>query len=91
MNSDTIIYLGREAMFTVLLASAPILGGSLIIGILISVFQASTQIQEQTLTFVPKIIAVMVIIVLFGSWMGSVVLSFTSGLLVNLPQFINIK
>lgn len=91
MNSDTVVYLGREALFTVILASAPILGGSLVIGILISIFQASTQIQEQTLTFVPKIIAVLVIIVLFGSWMGNVVLSFTSNLLVNLHQFISFK
>lgn len=91
MNSDTVVYLGREALFTVILASAPILGGSLVIGILISVFQASTQIQEQTLAFVPKIIAVLVIIVLFGSWMGNVVLTFSSNLLVNLHQFINLK
>jgi len=91
LNSDTVVYLGREALFTVILASAPILGGSLVIGILISVFQASTQIQEQTLAFVPKIIAVLVIIVLFGSWMGNVVLTFSSNLLVNLHQFINLK
>lgn len=91
MNSDTVVYLGREALFTVILASAPILGGSLVIGVLISIFQASTQIQEQTLTFVPKIVAVLVIVVLFGSWMGNVVLSFTSNLLVNLHQFISLK
>ncbi|MFZ5640282.1 MAG: flagellar biosynthesis protein FliQ [Bacillota bacterium] len=91
MNSDTVLYLGREALFTVILASAPILGASLLVGVLISIFQASTQIQEQTLTFVPKIVAVLVIIVLFGSWMGNVVLSFTSGLMVNLHQFISLK
>lgn len=91
MNSDTVVYLGREALFTVILASAPILGGSLVIGILISIFQASTQIQEQTLTFVPKIVAVLVIVVIFGSWMGNIVLSFTSNLMVNLPQFISFK
>ncbi len=91
MNSDTVMFLGREALFTVIMASAPILVGSLVIGILISVFQASTQIQEQTLTFVPKIIAVLIIVGIFGSWMGSIVLSFTSNLLVNLPQFINMK
>jgi flagellar biosynthetic protein FliQ len=91
LNSDTVLYLGREALFTVILASAPILGASLLVGVLISIFQASTQIQEQTLTFVPKIVVVLVVIVLFGSWMGSVVLSFTSGLMVNLHQFISLK
>lgn len=88
MNADTVLYLGREAMFTVLLVSAPILGSSLLIGVLISIFQATTHIQEQTLTFVPKIVGVLVVIVLFGSWMINIMLSYMSNLFINVNQFI---
>jgi len=88
MNIDTIMYLGREALFTTLLVSAPILGTSLLIGVLVSFFQATTHIQEQTLTFVPKIIGVFAVVVLFGSWMVNVMLSFISNLFLNMNSFI---
>ncbi len=88
MSSDTIIYLGREAIVTVLLVASPILGSSLLIGIIISFFQATTHLQEQTLTFVPKIIGVLAVIVLFGSWMINVMLSYMSNIFVNLHSFI---
>lgn len=88
MNSDTIVYLAREALFTVLLVSSPILISSLVIGILISFFQAVTHLQEQTLTFVPKIIGVLMVIVLFGSWMINVMLSYMSGLFIHMNQYI---
>lgn len=88
MNADTVLYLGREAMFTVLLVSAPILGSTLLIGVLISIFQATTHIQEQTLTFVPKIIGVLAVLVLFGSWMINIMLSYMSNLFINVNQFV---
>lgn len=88
MNGDTVLYLGQEALFTVLLVSAPILGSSLLIGILISLFQATTHLQEQTMTFVPKIIGVLFVVVLFGSWMMNIMLSYTSNLFINVNQFI---
>jgi len=69
--------LGRDAMLTALLLSAPILGVALLTGLLISVFQAATQIQEMTLSFVPKVIAAAVAIVVFGPWMLQVMLRFT--------------
>jgi len=87
MSQNLIIYLGREALTTVLLVSAPILLGSLLIGLIISIFQATTQIQEQTLTFVPKIVGVLVAIVLFGPWMMNILLSFTNNILLNLHRF----
>jgi flagellar biosynthetic protein FliQ len=83
--------LGREGLLTVLLVSLPILGSSLLIGILVSFFQATTHLQEQTLTFVPKIIGVFVSIVIFGSWMINVMLSYVSNLFINLNSFINLK
>jgi len=88
MNSDTVVYLAREAMFTVLLVSAPILISTLVIGLLISFFQAVTHLQEQTLTFVPKIVGVLAVIVLFGSWMLNVMLSYMSGLFININRYI---
>ncbi len=91
MSADNIVYLAREALFTVLLVSAPILGSSLIIGILISFFQATTHLQEQTLTFVPKIVAVLAVVVFFGSWMLNVMLAYMSNIFVNLNSFIVIK
>ena len=88
MSSDTVVFLGREAFFTVILVSSPILIASLVIGILISLFQATTHLQEQTLTFVPKIVGVLVVIVLFGSWMINVMLSFMSNLYINMNSFV---
>jgi len=71
--------------------ASPILGSSLIIGILISFFQATTHLQEQTLTFVPKIVAVLAVVVFFGSWMLNVMLAYMSNVFINLNNFIVIK
>lgn len=90
MNQDFVIYLAREALFTVLLVSAPILGLSLLVGLVISIFQATTQIQEATLTFVPKIVAVLAAVVFFGPWMLNILIAYTSNLLGNLHRFVGI-
>ncbi len=68
MTIETIVEIARDAIFLILKTSAPILLISLIVGLVISIFQTVTSIQEQTLTFVPKIIAVFLGIILFGSW-----------------------
>jgi len=68
MTQDFAIQLGREALYMVMLVSAPMLGLGLIVGVVVSVFQATTQIQEQTLAFVPKILATFVAILVFGPW-----------------------
>jgi len=78
MNTETVLGLMREAMVLTLMVSAPLLAAGLIIGVIVSIFQTVTQIRETTLTFVPKIIGVMVFMVLFGPWMMSIVLSYTS-------------
>lgn len=88
MTPETIIGIGRDALITLLLISTPILATSLLIGVIISVFQAATHIQEQTLTFVPKILGILGAIVLFGSWMLNVLLSYTSNIFINLPSYI---
>ena len=66
MSSDLIIQIGQNALWIVLLVSAPMLGLGLAVGLLVSVFQATTSIQEATLAFIPKIIAVFVALLIFG-------------------------
>lgn len=77
MSENLVIGIIRDALQTGILVAAPILGVSLIVGLIISVFQATTQIQEQTLTFVPKLIAAAVIGLLTGNWMLHQLVSFT--------------
>jgi len=81
MNVDDIVILGRDAMLVTLLASSPMLISGLVIGLIISVFQSVTQIQEITLTFIPKIVVVMISFVLFLPWMVAVVMNFVRPLL----------
>ncbi len=88
MGQGEVMDIAQKALTTVLYVAAPMLGLSMIVGLIISIFQASTQIQEQTLTFVPKIIAVIAAIALFGSWMLNVLIEFTEGLYLNINQFI---
>ena len=69
MSGDLVIQMAQEALRMVLLISAPMLGLGLLVGLAVSVFQATTSIQEQTLAFIPKIVAVFVAILIFGPWM----------------------
>ena len=71
-----------------MLVSAPMLGLGLIVGLMVSVFQATTSIQEQTLAFIPKIIAVFVAILIFGPWMLRIMVEYLTNVLVNLPSYI---
>ncbi|MBO5302619.1 MAG: flagellar biosynthesis protein FliQ [Lachnospiraceae bacterium] len=69
ISEGDVIVIAKEAIYTIIMAAAPLLLISLIVGLVISIFQTVTSIQEQTLTFVPKIVAVFVGIMVFGSWM----------------------
>lgn len=80
MNPEIAIDVCRKAIQTVLMASAPMLIIGLLIGLIVSIFQAATQINEQTLTFVPKIIAVFVTMLIFGPWLIKLLVTFTTGL-----------
>lgn len=84
MTQNYVVYLAREALFTVLLVSAPILGLSLLVGLLVSIFQATTQIQEATLAFVPKIVVVLAAVVFFGPWMLNIMLAYITNILGGL-------
>lgn len=88
MTVEIVKDLSGEVFKTILLASGPALAVSLIVGLLISFFQAITQIQEFTLTFVPKIIAVFICIFLFLPWMARVLISFTTNVYDKIPVYI---
>jgi flagellar biosynthesis protein FliQ len=74
-----------NAVMVCLLLAGPVLLASLVIGSVISLFQAATQINEVTITFVPKIVGIGLVIALLGSWMGQQILTFTTQIFVNLP------
>jgi flagellar biosynthesis protein FliQ len=78
MDQNSVINIAQDALMIVLYVSAPMLGLSLIVGLAVSIFQATTQIQEQTLTFVPKLIAVALVGLVTGSWMLHTIISFTT-------------
>lgn len=88
MSGDVVIQLAQQALMVVLLVSAPMLGLGLTVGLMVSVFQATTSIQEQTLAFIPKIIAVFVAILIFGPWMLRMMVDFVTNIFVNLPVYI---
>ena len=88
MSGDLVIQIGQNALWIVLLVSAPMLGLGLAVGLLVSVFQATTSIQEATLAFIPKIIAVFVAILIFGPWMLSILVEYFTNMFVNLPLYI---
>ena len=86
MTPEAVATIGREAIETVLLISAPMLGFGLVVGIMISIFQAATQIQEMTLTFVPKIVAVFIALLIFFPWMMQTMIEFTRELILSIPN-----
>ena len=88
MNEGIILDVARDALMTVLIVAAPPLIIGLSVGILVSIFQTVTSIQEPTLAFVPKIVGVFVALLIFGSFMGSTLMNFVQRLLQDLPYLI---
>jgi flagellar biosynthetic protein FliQ len=86
MTEQYVVYLVREAFYTTLIVSAPILLLSLVVGLVVSVVQAATSIQEFTLTFVPKLIVIAVASVLTLPWMMEVLIAFTTNLFGQIPS-----
>jgi flagellar biosynthetic protein FliQ len=89
MNPDMVIHYGKEALEMILMLSLPMLMVALVVGVVISLFQAVTQIQEMTLTFVPKIIAVFVAIVVAAPWMVETLVSYTHRLFESIPTLLS--
>ncbi|WP_404330202.1 flagellar biosynthesis protein FliQ [Mesobacillus maritimus] len=88
MTPDLVIHLAEQSIYTIIIIAAPMLLIALAVGLLVSVFQAMTQIQEQTLAFIPKILAVFISIVVFGPWMLTILLDYTRDLFQSLPHLI---
>jgi flagellar biosynthetic protein FliQ len=86
MTEAYVITLGREAIYTTLLICAPLLGVSLLIGLIVGIFQATTQLQDVTLSFVPKIVAVMVVVIILAPWILNVLVAFTQNLFMNIQN-----
>ncbi|MCD4688031.1 MAG: flagellar biosynthesis protein FliQ [Desulfuromonadaceae bacterium] len=84
MSPEFVTGLGRQAIETILLVAAPMLLAGLCVGLLVSIFQAATQINEQTMTFIPKIVAVFVTLLIFAPWMIKVLVGFTTGVLTGI-------
>jgi len=80
--------IARDAIEITLYLALPILGVGMVVGLLISVFQAMTQIQEATLTFVPKLVVVLLALLFLSPWMMRKMLSYTEQVIVNLPQYV---
>ncbi len=86
--NDVFLDLGQRGLITAIMLAAPLLGIALITGVTISIFQAITGIQEQTLIFIPKIMAIGLVLLFFGPWMGRVIISFTTTIYTNIWMFI---
>lgn len=88
MTPETILTLGQRALELAILVSAPLLLTGLAVGVLISLFQAATQINEMTLTFVPKLLAIAAVLLLTGQWMLGLLMDFTQTLFKDIPNLI---
>ncbi|MFD2638287.1 flagellar biosynthesis protein FliQ [Piscibacillus salipiscarius] len=88
MSADNVISLAESGVYTILVVVGPLLILALAVGLLVSIFQATTQIQEQTLAFIPKIVAVFVGIVFFGPWMLQKMIEFTIEIFNNLTRVV---
>ncbi len=89
MNIDSVIKLGSDALFMIILLSLPMLSVALVVGVIISLFQAVTQIQEMTLTFVPKIIAVFLCLAFAAPWLTETMIDFTRQLFMSIPGIVH--
>jgi flagellar biosynthesis protein FliQ len=86
MSVGEAVYNMRGGIFEILILSAPVLLVAMVVGLVVSIFQATTSIQEQTLTFVPKIAAIMIVLALLGSWMFGSLAQYTRELFAMIPQ-----
>ena len=87
MTPDTALALARDASWLVLALAGPLLGAGLAVGLVVSVVQAVTQVQEASLSFIPKLAAVLAVIAVLGHWMLGQMLGFTATLLASLPTY----
>ena len=88
MNQDTVTHLSIQAMTVALTISAPFLLAGLAVGLIVSIFQAATSIQEQTLSFIPKVVVIGVVIAVGGPWMMEQIVGYTQQLFASIPSLV---
>jgi flagellar biosynthetic protein FliQ len=89
MTTEFIVRFGREAIEVALLLAGPMLGVGLVVGVLVSLLQALTQVQEMTLTFVPKLLSISLVIVVLMPWMAQLMIDYTANLYASLPELVH--
>ena len=88
MGPETVLDVGRDALWMTVMLAGPLLGAALAVGLLIGIFQAATQIQEMTLSFIPKLLALVVALFIAGPWMIQVLVTFSKRLIVGIHGLI---
>jgi flagellar biosynthesis protein FliQ len=88
MTEDIVLSLGRDAIWTTVLLASPLLISALVVGLVVSIIQAVTQINEATLTFIPKMLAIVVVLIIMAPWMTQMLTSYTTELFTNLPNYV---
>jgi flagellar biosynthetic protein FliQ len=88
MNEDIVLSLGRDAIWTTVLLASPLLLSALVVGLVVSIIQAVTQINESTLTFIPKMLAIVVVMIIMAPWMTQMITSYTTELFTSLPNYV---
>lgn len=88
MTPEAVIAIAEQGIWTILLVAGPLLLLALVVGLLVSIFQATTQIQEQTLAFIPKIVAVLLGVVFFGPWIVTRMIHYANDIFNNLTRFV---
>ena len=88
MGSQAVLTLVQQALFVTVLVSAPLLLTALVVGLVVSIFQAATQINEMTLSFIPKLLAMFAVLVLVGPWMLTTLVDYVQRLFASIPQII---
>lgn len=88
MTPEAVVSIGQQALLMTMLVSAPLMLAALVTGLLVSIFQAATSINEMTLTFIPKLIVMFIVLILAGPWMIDTMTSYMRELFSNIPQLI---
>ncbi len=88
MTSDTVLTIGQKMLEVTILLSVPLLIPTLVVGLLVGMFQAATQINEMTLSFIPKLVAIVLVLTLGGPWLLAVLVDFTRELILSIPEVI---
>lgn len=89
MNAQSVLTMGQEALMLLIIVSAPVLGVALVVGLLVSLFQAVTQIHEATLAFVPKLLSVVAVLAIAGPWMLTMLVEYIRRILMGIPAVVS--